>query len=141
MSESTDMNNIILLVGKHGRINGRTRFQKIIFLLKAKHRIQFSFDFTPYYYGPYSYDLSEYIESLVSYGLLIEQRTRLSNDIDRYDYELTKKGKELLEGIQSSGLSESLKALEKSARSIKDTPTPKLVTEAKQIMALSMATS
>ena len=77
----------------------------------------------------------------MSYGLLIEQRTRLSDDISRYDYELTKKGEELLEDIQSSGMSESLKAIEIFALSIKDPPTPKLVTNAKQIMASTMVAS
>lgn len=135
MIESTDANRIVWLVGNHGRIEGRTRLQKIVFLLMVEEEINFSFDFIPYYYGPYSDDLSEYVEDLISYGFLVEKRTRLSNDVYRYDYELTESGKDLLNKIQETTVPGDMKQISKYIASIKNTPTTELVAKAKEMMA------
>jgi uncharacterized protein YwgA len=139
MTKSTDTNRIVWLVGNHSRIEGRTRFQKIVYLLKVEHEIEFSFDFTPYYYGPYSDDLSEYIEDLVSYGLLVEKRTRLFGDVNRYDYELTEKGEKLFETMRENTIPTDMKRIAKFVTSNLNTATPKLVGKAKSIMTSKAA--
>ncbi|TXT55446.1 MAG: hypothetical protein BAJATHORv1_40359 [Candidatus Thorarchaeota archaeon] len=135
MVDIGDAARIIYLIGNHDRIEGRTRFQKLIFLLKKEKKIHFNFEFTPYYYGPYSHELSEYIGFLVSFGLIEESRTQLSDSIDRYDYELTEKGKEFFIQLKSKRSLEEFESIEEYVSEIINVPTCELVTLAKEIMA------
>jgi len=81
-------------------IEGRTKLQKMVFLLKKLHRIDFSYHFTPYFYGPYSSDLQTDIDYLVSLGLVIEARELTTSGI-RYTYKLTDSGSKLAEALSS----------------------------------------
>jgi uncharacterized protein YwgA len=69
-------------------IIGRTRFQKIVFLLRQKFGVAFSYNFTPYYYGPYSSDLQHEISLLSLMGFL---DISPSNGVP-YTHRLTEKG-------------------------------------------------
>jgi uncharacterized protein YwgA len=59
------------------KIEGRTKFQKLIFILKCK-KMDFEFNFTYYYYGPYSSTLQLTIDDLVDEAFLDETRTSSS---------------------------------------------------------------
>ncbi|MHA1495560.1 MAG: hypothetical protein ACTSRQ_16275 [Candidatus Thorarchaeota archaeon] len=136
MSDFSDMIRILTLVSEHETIEGRTRFQKLVFLLKTTNDIPFSFEFTPYYYGPYSYDLSDYLSNLVSFNLLEESRTHLRPDIYRYDYTLTNKGQEVLKKIRSELEDlEELELVKNATQELEIEPTNILVRRAKAIMA------
>ncbi len=68
--------------------------------MKYKEGIPFSFEFKPYFYGPYSEDLSDVIETLVGAGLLVEERELVwPSRLVRYRYSLSGKGKELSDRI------------------------------------------
>jgi hypothetical protein len=130
------MLKIIALISEHGCIEGRTRFQKLVFLLEREFKVDFAFDFTPYYYGPYSHDLAEYLGSMVSSGLVREKRTPLGRYIDRYDYELTTRGQEIAEETKSSeSKSGEFKRISKAVAELKNQDTSRLVREAKKRMA------
>jgi hypothetical protein len=81
----------------NGSVRGRTRIQKDICILKYKDNIPFTFEFESNYYGPYSYSLSDTVDTLIAAGLLEETVVLLSSGVKRYDYKLTQEGNELFE--------------------------------------------
>jgi len=81
-------------------IEGRTKLQKMVFLLKEMHGVNFSYNFTPYFYGPYSLDLQTDMDYLVSLGLVEETRESTASGI-RYNYELTEEGSRLADSLKS----------------------------------------
>lgn len=94
-------------------IRGRTRLQKIMFLLKERHGIPFDFYFRPYYYGPYSDELSDLISLSTALNLAEEKAEFLKPGIIRYNYELTEKGKRCLEKFKENLDDETLKVVSK----------------------------
>jgi uncharacterized protein YwgA len=61
-----------------GIIKGKTRLQKIIFLLQQELGITI-FEFKPYRFGPFSSQLNEIIDSLLNQGLLQMQKSKFSS--------------------------------------------------------------
>jgi len=106
------------LYHRKSSLKGRTRFQKTIFLLKEKFDVDFSFKFRPYYYGPYSEDLADFISILEAVGLLEEIPERRGKGIFRYNYKLTEKGKAYFKKFKSSAKNETLEGLEKLRKDI-----------------------
>lgn len=56
----------------NNKIDGRTKFQKIVYLLK-NHGVDFSEKFKYHYFGPYSSELQLEIEELVEQGIIKER--------------------------------------------------------------------
>lgn len=118
-------------------IQGRTRFQKIVYLLKKKSQIPFDFNFKPYYYGPYSEELSDLITFLTALKLTEENTEHLGKGIVRYNYELTDKGRRYFEKFKGSAYKDTLvtvKKLKKVVSDLRTLPTTKLISEAKSLM-------
>jgi uncharacterized protein YwgA len=69
---TSHLNKILSLVNEAGRIQGRTKFQKIVYILKIKGA-NFNERFSYHYYGPYSSDLQLEIEELVDRQILNQQ--------------------------------------------------------------------
>jgi uncharacterized protein YwgA len=103
---------------RKGSLKGRTRFQKTVFLLKEKFDVPFTFKFRPYYFGPYSEDLTDLISVLEAVGVLDEMPQRLGIDIVRYNYKLTEKGKAYFRKFKGSAEKETLEKLEKLKENI-----------------------
>jgi uncharacterized protein len=84
---------IIILIANEtrGRIVGRTLLQKKLFFLNEK--IKETIRFVPHYYGPYSREISETIDSLVSAGIIRERAESFPQfetpwgDSTRYSYD------------------------------------------------------
>jgi uncharacterized protein YwgA len=70
----SDVSLLIAAFGFHNgqMIEGRTRIQKEICLLKFKSKIPFAFNYKSYFYGPYSEELSETVNLLVGAKVLRE---------------------------------------------------------------------
>jgi uncharacterized protein len=66
-----NLKKIVDLVKIAGIIEGRTKFQKIVYILKTRN-ISFSEKFRYHYYGPYSSDLQLEIDELVDMDILHE---------------------------------------------------------------------
>jgi uncharacterized protein YwgA len=77
------------------QLRGRTRLQKIFFLLKRKYNIPINLEFKPYFYGPYSEELAHDIQVLRGFGI-VEEKVVPVNDYVEFVYELTEKGEKLL---------------------------------------------
>lgn len=68
-----------------GSIQGRTRLQKMVFLAQEELGLPHLFDFEKHYYGPYSWDLTETVERMLSRGE-IEEKVESRGDSIRYTY-------------------------------------------------------
>ena len=129
------MDDLILLLevlrAHDEKIEGRKRFQKIVFLLKEKYKIPFSYRFLKYYFGPYSYELQMDLSNLIDMGYKTEKYDGLM-----YSYELTEKGKETLDSLlkENPHLQERSKKLNKIIKKLKKIETYKLVEEAYKVM-------
>jgi len=87
-----DKDLIVLAFLKYGKIVGRKRFQKLIFLAKYKNGLEIPFNFIMYHYGPYSRDLQNTIDKLVLNGYIKEKITLDENGFKVYSYEITPTG-------------------------------------------------
>ncbi|MGB9659776.1 MAG: hypothetical protein ACPLY9_04555 [Nitrososphaerales archaeon] len=100
MSKSSDLALLLLLMrSSNDRIEGRTRLQKTVCILKYKHKIPFSFEFRRYFYGPYSRRLQDAVNTLRAAGLITEKEVVLPEGYIKYNYELTEEGKILAKKI------------------------------------------
>ncbi len=76
----------------------RLRMQKGVFLLAMRGRPEWgpSFTFTPYDWGPYSFDLASTVESLLAQGLLVKE----ASPGRRYSrYRTTQAGERLIDEL------------------------------------------
>ncbi|MFW5700500.1 MAG: hypothetical protein ACOCWM_02325 [Cyclobacteriaceae bacterium] len=71
---NTNLAKLLALVEQAGTIEGRTKFQKIVYILKSKG-INFNENFRYHYFGPYSADLHLEIEELTDRNMLIEKQS------------------------------------------------------------------
>lgn len=139
--KSRNSNDALLLLASllHYKkpIRGRTRLQKIIYLLKTRYGIPFSFNFRPYYYGPYSDELSNLISFLNALNFTEEKAEFLELGVIRFNYTLTERGKKYVENAEKNLDKETLeiiKKLKKSITELSTVDTPKLIAEAKSLM-------
>lgn len=85
-------------------IDGRTRLQKMVFVLQQhlKETGDYSDDqlysFFPYDYGPFSKELAESIDHMIDQGLLQEVSEEYNEEGDlKYRYRLQPKGRKVIE--------------------------------------------
>ncbi len=90
----------LLLAERFQPLYGKTRFQKLTFLLqelaRRKHVKGPDFEYVLYLHGPFSFELSKTIDSLVHDGYLYRslETTRSGHEVNVFD--LTRKGKDVL---------------------------------------------
>ena len=91
---------LLLARSPEGKIEGRTRLEKVVYLLKQLGRVNFTYEFVPYHYGPYSRELVEDLDQLKEIGLVDEGMNTDDYGVLRYDYKLTSEGGQLAEEIE-----------------------------------------
>jgi len=128
-----DIEKLLVILDKLRVIRGRTRFQKIIFLLKHKNKIDLDYNFIPYYYGPYSRDLQLAINLLEAAGFV--QVVPESGNL--YAHCLTTEGRSVAKQIEQKMQRSEKNYLSEALRSYDDErSTPSLINEAKKLAAL-----
>jgi len=132
-----DVNDFALLLclfrDSGGLIEGRKRLQKIVCTMKYKNKIPFSFEFRRYFYGPYSEELADIVDSMVGTGLLREWSELLGPDVVQYTYQLSDKGEELAEKTVNVLDEKLVTKLQKSSKEIKALSTSDLVSLSKRV--------
>jgi len=128
-----DIEKLLVVLDRLRVIRGRTRLQKIIFLLKHKNKIDFDYNFIPYYYGPYSRDLQLAVNLLEAAGFV--QVVPESGNL--YVHCLTTEGRsaarqseQKMQKSEKNSLSEALRSYDE------ERSTPSLISEAKKLAAL-----
>jgi len=95
---------MLAYVGGEEPIDGRTRLQKMVFVVQqelmesgelSEHQ---RYEFFPYDYGPFSKELAESIDQMIEEGLIDEDEVQYDHDGNvKYLYELQPAGQELVE--------------------------------------------
>lgn len=104
---------------KAGRIQGRTKIQKIMFLLKHEFGLPQDFNYFLYTHGPYSAVLQDEIDTLATFSL-IEEKTTYLFDYLRYEYFLTRRGKKVAESIAETLDPSTVKTVDRMAKRARD---------------------
>jgi len=115
---------VLLVVARsspQNEVKGRTRIQKLVYFLAQRRAIPVTY--TPYYYGPYSEEVTASLDSLVARGLLSEEIEYLNNtegpfEGRLYRYQLTPDGIEVAESLLEQR--QDLRALSDDVRRILD---------------------
>ncbi|MDH5733334.1 MAG: hypothetical protein OEY88_06070, partial [Candidatus Bathyarchaeota archaeon] len=128
MRRVTDTQLLLLATSYLQKIEGRKRFQKIIFLLKEQFGIEFKYRFTSYLYGPYSAQLQDDIDILVRTSYL-----KVSKISYLYFYEITPLGQKSASQIEKEYGEDRARKLQKHASGMEDLDTEELVGWSKQL--------
>ncbi len=98
-----DAADLVLLIvenSEKGFIKGRTLLQKVAYFVNETEKCEISF--FPHYYGPYSNELTNATNSLVTTGILHESQTVFGTspsttfEMKRFDYLLTEQAKKIV---------------------------------------------
>lgn len=79
-----------------GELRSRKRMQKVVYLLQAAGCAEFDADFILHHYGPYSQDVAELTDQMVSAGLLAEKEEPNQQIGSSYSYRLSDTAKDSL---------------------------------------------
>lgn len=113
---------ILAYVGDEDAIDGRTRLQKMVFViqqeLKEGNQLRDDqlYDFFAYDYGPFSKELAEEIDQMIDDDFLDEEEVEYDEGNVKYFYELKPQGRKLVEQQLTS---EDLEQFTERARQIK----------------------
>lgn len=102
----------ILALKLAGRIDSKTKFQKLIFLAKQENKLQTEYTFDWYFYGPFSRQLAEDLDMMIRLGLIeTEDIASLKNSqpIIKTAFSLTNEGQKIAITINSKEREEKLK--------------------------------
>lgn len=96
---------LLLVKESDGRLRGRTRFQKLIFLYQELSNSPLAkFQYFAWDYGPYSKELQAFVDLLVENGFLAEEAVEFEAGSGKkiYEYRLTTAGRTLLESQRAA---------------------------------------
>jgi len=128
-----DIEKLLVTLNRLGEVWGRTRLQKMIFLLKEKDGVNFGYDFIPYHYGPYSQELQVELNLLEAAGLVQVK----PEDKNLYVYSLTEEGKNVARKIEQKMDRTELEKLVNGLRYYKKKKTRFLIKMAKELVGMS----
>ena len=98
----------VLLARDMGEIRGKTRFQKLLYIIQKRYQEsnpnKSFFAYEPYYYGPFSSELAQTIDELVDRGMLTQKSTTTAAGYTVVIYGLTPQGDEFLGKVAASKL-------------------------------------
>ena len=126
----------LLLCDILGRLRGKTRFQKLVYLIQdeatAKDIQGSSFIYKLSHYGPFSAEFSSVLDDLQNRGLLKERVELTLSGYERYVYSITEKGRRLLERSKRKSLLSKrlMEIVNDVADEFGDVPLSELVDEA-----------
>ena len=91
----------LLYAADDHRIEGRTRFQKLVFLLQEEALDEDidTYEFIEYDYGPFAKEVLDDLERFESEGLVKIEKTTTLGGSKRYNHELTDEGVRLFEDL------------------------------------------
>ena len=93
----------LTLVDTMGELKGKTRFQKLMFLIQKnaleENVCTLDYDFKLYHYGPFSTEFSSIVDGLVLRNYLQEVVEATPSGHLRHAYKLTTEGKDVVEEV------------------------------------------
>lgn len=134
--EVGDFALILALLHSSAGIEGRTRLQKMIYLLRNSFDVPFSFGFRMYFYGPYSESLAEAIQVLKAVELIEEEKVKISKDIVQYNYRINDAARDFVEthflSVEAQKREEIYSTMKRGVEKMSHLPTKYLVSISKK---------
>jgi uncharacterized protein YwgA len=93
--------NILLNILQHNSNMGKTAVMKVIFMLQQVKGMSLGYDFSIYTYGPYSSDVTEDVDDLISIGLIKSTMYPYHSYIG-YELNIAEKGKSHIEKLSTT---------------------------------------
>ena len=126
---------LLLLIIKHlEELKGRTRLQKITYLLKEKYGFDLSYKFMPYYYGPYADDVQNTIDTLSRLDIIKVEPVFLGEGRLLYVHTLTERGKQLTNEVEREIPKEEKEKLWRAIDELNELGNDALIQKAKDLM-------
>lgn len=125
---------LALLYSSDRVIEGRTRFQKMVYLLKNSFDVPFGFEYRMYFYGPYSDSLADALQLLKAIEFVQEKKTKIARYVVQYNYEITDAGRDFLESYfsQTERNQQIYKNIRLGVQKMRNLPTSYLVSLSKR---------
>jgi len=125
----------LLYATKEGRIDGRTRFQKLIFLMQKEGALDElsptdTYRFKPYDYGPFSSTLYDDLDEHIERELIDDAIEKLNeeDDIVKYEYQLKDEGWNFIEErLSTTEIKQIVEEAERIMGKYGDLPLPELI--------------
>lgn len=125
----------LLYANEGHQIDGRTRFQKLIFLMQMEGNLDDlepteTYRFEPYDYGPFSSTLYDDLDYLIEEGLINDSMEELDEeeDIVKYEYQLEPEGREFIDDqLPDSELERIVNEAERILQEYSDVRLPELI--------------
>lgn len=100
-------------VGNENPIEGRTRLQKMVFVIQQelddRLREDQKYEFFPFDYGPFSKELAEDINEMIEAGLIDEDEEVYNDEGDlKYEYTIESQGKSALAQERDSEIAQQV---------------------------------
>jgi uncharacterized protein YwgA len=115
----------LMYAGDEEPIEGRTRLQKMVFLVQQRIESDKNtplesdnYEFIPYDYGPFSKELYDDLDTLVDMRMVEDREEELDSGKVKYDYEIQPAGEKFIQ-TQLSSESEAAQEIMETARDIK----------------------
>jgi len=108
MSDRTLLPLLLLYANSRERIDGATRFQKLVFLAQQEGGLSSTYAFHAERFGPYSYDLASEIDHYVTEGYI--ERDTVPNEVgnEKEIYSLTTEGIQVAKSAVTKGVYEPI---------------------------------
>lgn len=124
----------LLHAAEEHQLEGRTRFQKLIFLMQKEGNLDDleptdTYRFEAYDYGPFSSDLYDDLDDHIERGLIDDSMEELDEeDIVKYEYRLEQVGEEYVEEeLSDTEFERIVKEARRIVRQYGDMPLPELI--------------
>jgi len=124
---------IALLQANDGeKVDGRTRMQKLVFLIQeefedADRQLPGTYTYVPYDYGPFARSLYDDLDRLKKESVIEEKKTEMADGTIKYEYELTDQASDYLSQVPKQKLQRTLELAEQIKSDFNDTRLPKLL--------------
>jgi len=129
-----DVGLLLLIIKYLGEVKGRTRLQKITYLLKEKYGFDVSYKFMPYHYGPYADDMQNTIDTLSRLDIIKVETVFFDEGKFLYVHTLTEEGKRLLNEIEREIPKEEKERLLRAIDELNELENDDLIKRAKKLM-------
>ena len=125
----------LLYATENHQINGRTRFQKLIFLMQKEGNLNKleptdTYRFEPYDYGPFSSDLYDDLDEHIERDLIEDSMEEMDEeeDIVEYKYQLKSEGKDFVKRhISSEEIQEVVQEAKRIVQEYENMHLPELI--------------
>ena len=122
----------LLQANEREEIEGRTRMQKLVFLIQeefenADSRLPGTYTYIPYDYGPFARELYDDLDRLKERGVITEERVEMSDGTYKYNYRLTDEAEDYISRVQQEKLEKTRQLADQIKSEFNDTRLPDLL--------------